>query len=66
MLVLPLSPVRMTHLQQLPTLLRQQAHGFCIVFDGLLQDQVLLQQLQCAWLILVIRGRNTLKTSCCF
>lgn len=43
----------MSHLQQLPALLRQQADGLGVVLDGLLQDQVLLQQLQCARLVLV-------------
>lgn len=47
------SPVWMSHLQQLSTLLGQEADGLSVVLDGLLEDQVFLQQLQCAWLILV-------------
>lgn len=46
-------PVWVSHLQQLSALLRQQADGLGIVLDGLLQDQVLLQQLQRARLVLV-------------
>lgn len=47
------SPVWMSHLQQLSALLWQQADGLGVVLDGLLKDQMFLQQLQCAWLILV-------------
>lgn len=47
------SPVWMSHLQQLPALLWQQADGLGVVLDGLLKDQMLLQQLQRAWLVLV-------------
>lgn len=48
-----LSLVWVSHLQQLSALLRQQADGVGVVLDGLLQDQVLLQQLQRARLVLV-------------
>lgn len=49
----------MSHLQQLPALLRQQADGLGVVLDGLLQDQVLLQQLQRARLVLVGGRRDS-------
>lgn len=52
----------MSHLQQLPALLRQQADGLGVVLDGLLKDQMLLQQLQCAWLVLV--GKRDDKQRC--
>lgn len=45
-------PVGVSHLQQLAALLRQQADGLCVVLDGLLQDQMFLQQLQGAGFVL--------------
>lgn len=53
------SPVWVSHLQQLSALLRQQADGLSVVLDGLLQDQVLLQQLQRARLVLAAGGRDS-------
>lgn len=51
----------MSHLQQLSTLLWQQADGLSVVLNGLFQDQVFLQQLQCARLVLVGGGNDTRK-----